>query len=106
VSRWDPDFSLQYNALMMDVQLVRAREMSRGNPRLFYRAWRERYGKTGMLFTSALREVNMTRQDAMNWEEAEVDKIANDQYGLNMIPGGFKGLRYLLKRKALSWTAI
>ena len=33
----------------------------------------------------------------MNWEEIFVDKIASGPNGLNMIPGGFKGLRYLHK---------
>ncbi len=33
----------------------------------------------------------------MNWEESQVDEVASDQYGLNMIPGGFKGLKYLHK---------
>jgi len=73
------------------------REMRQGNRRLFYRAWRERYGTSDVLFSSFLREINLTYQDAMNWEEKNVDKIASDQYGLNMIPGGFKGLKYLHK---------
>ncbi len=81
-------------------------EMRKGNPRPFYRAWRERYGQGGMLFTSALREVNLTYQDAMDWEEAAVDKIAGDEYGLNMIPGGFKGLRHLHEYRIIENTDI
>jgi hypothetical protein len=72
-----------------------AREMAKGSQRLFYRAWRERFEKSGILFTSFLDDVNRTYEEAMNWEEAKVDKISNDEYGLNMIPGGFKGLRLL-----------
>jgi hypothetical protein len=71
------------------------REMANGSQRHFYRAWREHYGAPGVLFTSYLDDINQTYEAAMNWEEAKVDEIASDQYGLNMIPGGFKGLRLL-----------
>jgi hypothetical protein len=48
-----------------------------------------------VLYTSALREINQSYDEAMNWEESHVDEIASDKYGLNMIPGGFKGLQHL-----------
>jgi len=38
----------------------------------------------------------------LGWEELNVDKIANDQYGLNMIPGGFKGLKFLHEHRIIS----
>lgn len=82
------------------------REMRQGNRRLFYRAWRERYGMTDVLFTSYLRNVNLSYEDAMNWEEKAVDKMASDKYGLNMIPGGFKGLQYLHKLRITKNTDI
>lgn len=82
------------------------REMARGSQRLFYRAWRERYGRSGILFTSFLNDVNLTYEEAMNWEEAKVDKISNDQFGLNMIPGGFKGLRLLHECRLIVSTDI
>lgn len=82
------------------------REMANGNSRLFYRAWRERYDKHGILFTSMLKEVNFTYEEAMNWEEAEVDRVASDQYGLNMIPGGFKGIRLLHKCRLIDNESI
>lgn len=82
------------------------REMAKGSRRLFYKAWRERFGKPGILFTSALKEVNLTYEQAMNWEEAEVDKISSDQFGLNMIPGGFKGLRLLHECRIIADTNI
>lgn len=72
-------------------------EMRRGNRRSFYQTLRESTGWQGVLYTSSLREVNQSYEEAMNWEEAQVDKIASDHYGLNMIPGGFKGLKYLHK---------
>jgi hypothetical protein len=71
------------------------REMANGNQRHLYKAWREHYGATGVLFTSYLVDLNLTFEAAMNWEEAKVDEIANDKFGLNMIPGGFKGLKFL-----------
>lgn len=72
-------------------------ETRRGNRRLFYQTLRESLGWQGVLYTSSLLEINQSYDEAMNWEELHVDKIAADQYGLNMIPGGFKGLKYLHK---------
>jgi hypothetical protein len=82
------------------------REMASGSQRLFYMAWRERYGAPGILFTSFLDDINQTYETAMNWEEAKVDEIASDQYGLNMIPGGFKGLKLLHKARIIQNTNI
>jgi hypothetical protein len=53
-----------------------------------------------------LREINFSYQDAMNWEEMAVDKIANDQWKLNMIPGGFKGLKLLHECRIISTMNI
>lgn len=78
------------------------REMLQGNRRSFYKVWREKTGREDVFFSSFLRDINLTFQDAMNWEEKTVDKIASDQYGLNMIPGGFKGLRLLHKCKIIN----
>ena len=77
------------------------REMWQGNRRLFYTAWRERYGMSDVHFASTLSDVNLSFEDAMNWEEVHVDKFASDQYGLNMIPGGFKGLRLLHEHRII-----
>jgi hypothetical protein len=78
------------------------RGMRQGDRRLFYELWREKYGKPDVLFTSSLREINFSYQDAMNWEEMAVDKIANDEWKLNMIPGGFKGLKLLHECRIIS----
>jgi hypothetical protein len=78
------------------------RGMRQGDRRLFYEVWREKYGKPDVLFTSSLREINFSYQDAMNWEEMAVNKIANDQWKLNMIPGGFKGLKLLHECRIIS----
>ena len=52
-----------------------------------------------VLYTSTIVEVNLSYEKAMQWEEWAVDeyKTATSQYGLNMIPGGHKGLRELHK---------
>ena len=55
-------------------------------------------GKPGMIdvhYISTLMDINMTYEEAMNWEELYVDKVAYGPNGLNMIPGGFKGQRLL-----------
>jgi hypothetical protein len=70
-------------------------EMRRDNRRKFYRIWRESLGMSDVHYISTLMEVNLTYEDAMNWEEVYVDRIAHGPNGLNMIPGGFKGLKLL-----------
>ena len=57
-------------------------------------------------FSSTLVDVNLTYEEAMNWEEQNVDRIANDYHVLNMIPGGFKGLEYLHKLRIINRTDI
>lgn len=74
------------------------REMHRGSRKRFHAAWRESLALTDVLFVSHLSDVNLSFDDAMNWEERCVDEYASDLFGLNMIPGGFKGLRELHKR--------
>lgn len=77
-------------------------EMRRGNKRHFYKALRESTGWQHVLYTSSLREINLSKDDAMNWEELHVDSIASDQYGLNMIPGGYKGSQYFYKYSGIN----
>jgi len=50
-------------------------------------------GMRDVHFVSQLGDINLTYEDAMNWEEFHVDRVGAN--GLNMIPGGFKGLKYL-----------
>lgn len=73
------------------------REMHRGSRKRFHAAWRESLGLSDVLFTSSLIDINLTFEDAMDWEEHHVDKFAYGPNGLNMIPGGFEGLRQLHK---------
>ena len=70
-------------------------EMRRGSRKKFHQAWRDSIGMKDVLFVSSLMDINLTYEDAMKWEEITVDKWSSDDYGLNMIPGGFKGLRFL-----------
>lgn len=70
-------------------------EVRRGSRKRFHQAWRASLGINDVLFVSVLMDVNMTFEDAMNWEEQNVDNVAYGPNGLNMIPGGFKGLKFL-----------
>jgi len=71
------------------------REINSGSRRTFYKAWRDNLGIKDVLYISQLSDINLEYEDAMNWEEIFVDKIASGPNGLNMIPGGFKGLKFL-----------
>jgi hypothetical protein len=81
-------------------------EMDRGSKRRFHMAWRESLGLDNVLFISYLQEVNLSFDEAMNWEEQKVEKVAYDSQGLNMIPGGFKGLKYLHKHRIIDKERI
>jgi len=72
-------------------------EMHRGGRKRFRAAWGDSLGLRDVLFVSSLLDVNLTFEDAMNWEELHVEKLAYGPNGLNMIPGGFEGLRHLHK---------
>ena len=73
------------------------REIRNGSRRTFYRAWRESLGIENVVFNSSLMNVNLTYEEAMSWEEYTVDQIWDSPICLNMIPGGFKGNKFLHK---------
>ena len=73
------------------------REIHNGSRRTFYQAWRDNMGLDDVLYVSQLSDINLEYEEAMNWEETFVDLVASGPNGLNMIPGGFKGLKYLHK---------
>ena len=73
------------------------REIHSGSRRTFYQAWRDNLGLSDVLFISQLSDINLEFEDAMNWEEIFVDEIGSGPNGLNMIPGGFKGLKFIHK---------
>lgn len=72
-------------------------EMGRGSRRWFHRAWRKSMGVRDVHFASQLQNINLTYKEAMNWEEFHVDRLGSNR--LNMIPGGFKGLKHLYKHR-------
>lgn len=72
-------------------------ELNTGSRRDFYKIWRESIGIPDVKYVSQLANINQTYDEAMNWEEYAVDNIAYGPNGLNMIPGGFKGLKMLHK---------
>jgi hypothetical protein len=70
-------------------------DMRRGSRKWFHTKLRDSFGINNVLYVSSLIDINHEKDDAMKWEEVAVDKWASDEYGLNMIPGGYKGLRFL-----------
>lgn len=73
------------------------REMQRGSRKRFHTAWHESLGMMDVQFVSSLMDINLSFDDAMLWEEIHVKRFAYGPNGLNMIPGGFEGLRHLHK---------
>jgi hypothetical protein len=69
------------------------RLLRKGSARKFYQAWSSFLGMKEVYYSSNLKEVNLSYVEAMNWEERYVDELGLSS--LNMIPGGFKGLRHL-----------
>jgi len=68
-------------------------EMGRGSRKRFHSAWRQSTGQVNVHFSSHLLNINLTYKEAMSWEEYHTDRIGPNL--LNMISGGFKGLREL-----------
>lgn len=61
----------------------------------FHRAWRNHIGRRDVLLSSELVVANHTFDEIMHWEEDLVDRNMEAGTSLNMIPGGFKGMRFL-----------
>ena len=57
-------------------------------------------------YGSILQDINMTYKEAMIWEERAVDRYAHGPNGLNMIPGGFKGLKFLYEHRITDGSRI
>lgn len=79
-------------------------EMRRGSRKKFHNAWRENLGVSDVHFISQLAGINLMYEEAMNWEEYNVEKLGLN--GLNMIPGGFKGIRHLHELNIINKTDI
>lgn len=71
------------------------REINSGSNKTFHRAWRNHIGRRDVVLTSQLVVYNHTFDEIMRWEEVEVDRSMEAGTSLNMIPGGYKGMRYL-----------
>lgn len=81
-------------------------EVRSGGNKLFHRAWREAIEGKDLVYHSHLQWTNFTYEEAMEWEERYVDIHCLSPKGLNMIPGGFKGLKFLHKHRITDRVGI
>ncbi len=77
------------------------REIEKGSNKTFHKAWREYAGKSDVMLSSELITLNHTYKEIMDWEEWAVDEQMEAGSSLNMIPGGFKGLKFLHKHRVI-----
>jgi len=70
-------------------------EVRSGSNKKFHSAWRQYVGKSKVHLTSELIVANHTFKEIMSWEEWAVDREMAAGTSLNMIPGGFKGMKFL-----------
>ena len=70
-------------------------EVRSGSNKRFHAAWRSYTGNAQVMLCSELVVLNHTYKGIMDWEEDQVDIHTAAGNSLNMIPGGFKGLRFL-----------
>ncbi|MDT3335758.1 hypothetical protein Q4Q49_10645 [Shewanella sp. SP1S1-7] len=86
--------------------LIRMKEHIRGiesgENKKFYNSWRHFAKNERVDFMSELIVANQSYDDIMAWEEARVDIEMAEGRALNMIPGGFKGIRELHKLGVLN----
>jgi hypothetical protein len=71
------------------------REMGQGSNKLFHRTWRAHVGNKKVVLTSVLSTLNKSYNAIMEWEEKEVKGNMKEERSLNMIPGGFEGIKFL-----------
>ncbi len=71
------------------------REMSQGSNKLFHQTWRAYLGNKKIALTSILCKLNQSYNNIMEWEENEVKWNMEKERSLNMIPGGFEGMKFL-----------
>ncbi|MGL5166069.1 MAG: hypothetical protein ACRC9K_09300 [Afipia sp.] len=82
------------------------REMRSGSGRRFHAAWRTYAGNSRVLLGSELIVLNHSYDGVMAWEEEQVDITMAAGTSLNMIPGGFKGLRFLHEHRLTTGIRI
>lgn len=81
-------------------------EIRSGSNKRFHAAWRAYAGETNVLLSSELVVINQTFEGIMTWEEEQVDQYMATGASLNMIPGGFKGLRFLHEHRLTDQVEI
>ncbi|MBL4823591.1 MAG: hypothetical protein JKX90_08780 [Colwellia sp.] len=77
-------------------------EIKNGSNKLFHKSWREFTGKSNVLLNSELIIGDHTYEQIMAWEETMVDRCMDSGHSLNMIPGGFKGMKFLHEHRLLN----
>lgn len=77
------------------------REIQHGSNKTFHRTWREYIGRRDVMLSSELIVGNHTFNQIMDWEEEQVDIAKARGKSLNMIPGGFKGIKFLHEHRLL-----
>jgi hypothetical protein len=82
------------------------REIRAGSGKRFHAAWRTYAGNSRVLLGSELIVLNHSYEGVMAWEEEQVDILMAKGNSLNMIPGGFKGLRFLHEHRLTTGTDI
>ena len=74
-------------------------EVRSGSNKRFHAAWRSYTGNAQVVLCSELVVLNHSYEGIMDWEENQVDFHMAAGNSLNMIPGGFKGLRFLHEQR-------
>ena len=82
------------------------REVETGSSKTFHSAWREYAGRSDVLLTSELIVLNHSFEEIMSWEEWAVDREMKAGTSLNMIPGGFKGMKFLHEHRLTSHDRV
>ncbi len=81
-------------------------EIRSGSNKRFHAAWRTYAGNSRVLLGSELVVLNHSYEGIMAWEEEQVDIHMAAGRSLNMIPGGFKGLRFLHEHRLTAGVNI
>jgi hypothetical protein len=77
-------------------------QIKSGSNNLFHQTWREFIGKKNVMLSSELVVGDHSFEQIMSWEEDFVDRYTESGVSLNMIPGGFKGMRFLHKHRLIN----
>lgn len=81
-------------------------EVRNGSNKTFHAAWRKYKGTQEAILLSELIVTNHTYEQIMGWEEWNVDNEMAAGTSLNMIPGGFKGIRFLHEHRLIGSQSV